>query len=456
MTTTNPRTGTGTTLLSAALPADILTGGATQTMFADGVIGEMVARATHPSYPHWWNSVRASGYCLQPIHLHRGHGLTTQDRLMVRCGNRRAAVCTSCSRLYAADTWHLVHAGLCGGYHNIPETITTHPQTFLTLTAPSYGKVHPPEHRTHAGQPVQPDLYDYTGHVLFTWWAPDLWRRYTIRLRRLVATHLSDHGLPRNTVRVSFLKVHENQTRLIPHYHAIIRLDAPTTPDQPPTPPPPVINSSQLAVLAAQAARDITLTVPDPTRAEGTRTLRLGTQTDVQPLDTTMPTNTRRKIAGYLAKYVTKSVADTGITPKPISPHAIGDPAITDTLTPHAYALWHTIINLAHQAPEHYAAMATKLHTLGYRGHVTTKSRRYSTTMGHLRAIRALWRAHHPTGEPDTDNTNLDTEADCRPWSFAASGHHTHGDYQLTLTAARAHHDQLRARHQHPNPAGSP
>ncbi|MBV8350278.1 MAG: hypothetical protein JOZ49_23035 [Mycolicibacterium sp.] len=26
--------------------------------------------------------------------------------------------------------------------------------------------------------------YDYTGHVLFTWWAPELWRRFTIAVRR--------------------------------------------------------------------------------------------------------------------------------------------------------------------------------------------------------------------------------------------------------------------------------
>ena len=40
--------------------------------------------------------------------------------LHVRCGNRRAAECPSCSRLYAADTFHLIRAGVAGG-KGVPE-----------------------------------------------------------------------------------------------------------------------------------------------------------------------------------------------------------------------------------------------------------------------------------------------------------------------------------------------
>ncbi len=35
------------------------------------------------------------------------------------------------------------------------------------------------------GQPLCGDCYDYVAHVLFTWHAPELWRRFTIRVRRL-------------------------------------------------------------------------------------------------------------------------------------------------------------------------------------------------------------------------------------------------------------------------------
>jgi hypothetical protein len=47
--------------------------------------------------------------------------------------------------------------------------------------------------------------------------------------------------------------------------------------------------------------------------------------------------------------------------------------------------------------------LARWVHMLGFRGHFITKSRRYSTTLGDLRATRAAYRAHQdePTGDDD-------------------------------------------------------
>ncbi|QUD82945.1 hypothetical protein J8M97_25385 [Gordonia polyisoprenivorans] len=98
--------------------------------------------------------------------------------------------------------------------------------------------------------------------------------------------------------------------------------------------------------------------------------------------------------------------------------------------------------------------MVRWLHTLGYRGHVTTKSRRYSTTLGHLRQIRALWRQHHDI--TDTADGADGSESDCDPWEFAGAGHLTHGDYQLTLAAAHQHLEQLWARREHARTPGGP
>ena len=72
--------------------------------------------------------------------------------VMIRCGNRRAAICPSCSDLYAADTWQLIHAGAQGGHHGMPETTANRPQVFATLTAPSFGAVH-----TSSGRPGRAD-----------------------------------------------------------------------------------------------------------------------------------------------------------------------------------------------------------------------------------------------------------------------------------------------------------
>ncbi|WP_343236220.1 replication initiator [Streptomyces arenae] len=52
-------------------------------------------------------------------------------------------------------------------------------------------------------------------------------------------------------------------------------------------------------------------------------------------------------------------------------------------------------------------------HTLGYRGHILTKSRAYSTTYAALRAERA-----HHMGHADTPNAIVD-----RQWRYVGSGH---------------------------------
>ena len=176
----------------------------------------------------------------------------------VRCGNRRASECPSCSRLYAADMFHLIRAGVTGG-KTVPESVADHPLLFATLTAPSFGRVHTtgrchpgdltrrcPHGRplacgvVHAegadgrrsagllGQPLCADCYDYASHVVWQWFAPDLWRRFTIALHRSLAHHLGipAHALP-EVATVQYAKVAEFQRRGAVHFHALIRLDGP-------------------------------------------------------------------------------------------------------------------------------------------------------------------------------------------------------------------------------------
>ena len=101
-------------------------------------------------------------------------------------------------------------------------------------------------------------------------------------------------------------------------------------------------------------------------------------------------------MAAYLAKYVTKSVAEFGVGIRRMSPLAVAELDVSA----HVRAILTTITGLAaHRA---YQGMDRWLHTLGYRGHITTKSRLFSTTMGALRAYRATWtRQQH---RPNRDN----------------------------------------------------
>jgi hypothetical protein len=93
---------------------------------------------------------------------------------------------------------------------------------------------------------------------------------------------------------------------------------------------------------------------------------------------------------------------------------------------------------------EDFWALRQWAHTLGYRGHFATKSRRYSTTMRALRAGRRDWqRRQHPRSAVYPDNTVI-TETDLE---WADRGWHTSGDAVLGLfAAARARENRRIAR----------
>ena len=124
----------------------------------------------------------------------------------------------------------------------------------------------------------------------------------------------------------------------------------------------------------------------------GDNVLRFGDQLDIKIIRCTDTGEGRdagvssRLIAAYLAKYVTKSVADFGVLARRFSPAAIDQLDVTE----HVRKIMWTIVALAEQEP--YRDMLSWVHTLGYRGHVISKSRQFSTTMTALRERRAGWR----------------------------------------------------------------
>jgi len=78
-------------------------------------------------------------------------------------------------------------------------------------------------------------------------------------------------------------------------------------------------------------------------------------------------------------------------------------------------------------------------HTCGFRGHFLTKSRRYSSTFGALRAERQQWRlAALGKGEADEESSPVGDET--REWRYEGSGYLTAGDVCL----ARNLEDELR------------
>ncbi len=76
-------------------------------------------------------------------------------------------------------------------------------------------------------------------------------------------------------------------------------------------------------------------------------------------------------------------------------------------------------------------------HTCGFRGHFLTKSRRWSTTFGELRAERQRWRLAQ---RREVQEQELEEAVTTSEWTYEGSGYLTAGDVCL----ARSVEDQLR------------
>ncbi len=96
----------------------------------NGALSSLIERAAQPGFEAWRRGILAVGSCTNPIHLvgattvvdaatgeilHTFGADSAGGRLLTACGNRRASVCPTCSRVYKADTYHLIRAGLTGG-----------------------------------------------------------------------------------------------------------------------------------------------------------------------------------------------------------------------------------------------------------------------------------------------------------------------------------------------------
>ncbi|MFK4149989.1 replication initiator [Streptomyces sp. NPDC004065] len=385
---------------------------------------DTIRLAQDPQFARWLEQVTATGGCSHPVHLSGStttldtrtgeilHHYDTRsepgERLLIRCRNRRATVCPACSRLHAGDTFHLVRAGLLGG-KNVPATVRQRPRLFITLTAPSFGPVH------RAGelcrprrQPLCPDCYDYTGHVLWHAHASKLWDRFVIDVRRrlassagLVQSHFAHHA------RLSFARVAEYQKRAAVHVHAVVRLDGPGGP----TDEPPSWGTADRLTDAVRASARRVLVHTPYSPAVGELALCWGIQLDVRPLYADGDGPSDDAVAAYVAKYVTKGASETGAG----TDHKVTTSSDIDTapVSGHVRALMRTcwrLGGLPEYAPLH---LRTWTHTLGYRGHILTKSRAYSTTYAALRAERA-----HHVGHLDVPDTITDAQ-----WRYVGSGH---------------------------------
>ena len=409
----------------------------------------LATRVADRSWNAFSDALTSARFCTHPVRLrgrvHEINSTTGEARLVFDstdsplgqvfkpCGNRREHVCPSCSRLYARDTFEVIRTGVQGG-KQVPDTVADNPLLFVTLTAPSFGLVHATSDRTcrprrrddrtrcphgrptwchahhtdddKAGTPLCSECYDYATHLVWQWWAPELWRRFTMNARRALARRLSvsDSGLKEHAS-IQFAKVAEYQARGAIHFHALLRLDV-------------------RIVRAARRTDD-----PDGALSAG-------------------------QVAGYLAKYATKDATNAGGRERRPTLHVRRLRETCQTLYERSLDTWTT-------ADNPYLLLGKWEHALGFRGHFSSKSRRYSVTLGALRRARARW--HRVTADAAQRGETLDVaELERRlvaedddttlvvgEWSFAGTGWPNPGDAELAAAAAaRAReYDQWQAEH---------
>ncbi|MGW4605575.1 replication initiator protein RepSA [Streptomyces sp. NPDC004532] len=428
-------------------------------------LGDLLRVASADDYHRWAEQIRRTGGCADPIHLtgwtlHKDkttgetlHHYSTENepggRLRIACGNRRASRCPACAWTYAGDTYHLIRAGLAGDdRRDVPARVRDHPRVFATLTAPSFGPVHNrpdrgvcrcgtrhPADDLALGTALDPATYDYAGAVLFNNHAGQLWQRFTNRLRRELAARagLTQREL-KERARLSYGKVAEFQKRGAVHFHAVIRIDGPEGPD---TPPPTWATVELLtdAIRAAAAHSYTSISVP-AAGDQPVRTFRWGTQLDVRPVKAFGDGSdiTEQAVAAYVAKYATKAAETTGTLDR-----RIGELAELDRhgVPDHARRLIEACKLLDPLYPDR--RVWAWAHMLGFRGHFSTKSRHYSTTLGELRQARADYRAaqeREALGLEALEDIEPDTVLVLANWQYAGHGH-TPGESALAATIAR-------------------
>ncbi|WP_136032103.1 replication initiator [Microbacterium sp. PF5] len=151
----------------------------------------------------FYDLIRAR-YCSRPYEAKPG--------AWVRCGIHLKAQCESCAELYRGDWAAIACSGL---FDEDGAVVEGYRYAFLTLTAPSFGKV------DETGAAIDPTTYDYLGQVAWNCASSALWRSTLHRLHRQFS------GL-------AYFAVIEAQRRGVRHYHVVLRIperEAPLFPE---------------------------------------------------------------------------------------------------------------------------------------------------------------------------------------------------------------------------------
>jgi hypothetical protein len=257
-------------------------------------------------------------------------------------------------------------------------------------------------------------------------------------------------GELRGLVRVSFAKVAEYQKRGAVHFHAIIRLDVATDCGCPACvmPPPAGFTAELLEAAVRQVAATVAVPCPMVEEDEGvTLTARWGEQLDVRHITEAGDEGelSAEQVAGYVAKYATKGTEAVGVT----LDHRVGEVELEGLDVPaHVAELVQACWELGGRPSLVGLRLRKWAHMLGFGGHFSTKSRRYSTTLGALRRARVSYarRRRGDTlpldawGRPEDDQAVIVVAS----WAYLGSGYQSTGEAWLAASAAARAREERR------------
>jgi hypothetical protein len=245
--------------------------------------------------------------------------------------------------------------------------------------------------------------------------------------------------------------VAEYQRRGAVHFHALIRLDAATECGCPACVAPPPARFSAELLEAAIRRTAATVGVPCPALDEDqdvTLVARWGEQLDVHHITETGDNGemSAGQVAGYIAKYATKATETLGVT----LDHRIGEVELEGLDVPaHVAELVRACFELSGRPSLARLRLRKWAHMLGFGGHFSSKSRRYSTTLGALRRARvayAIRRRRSDTlpldawGRPEDDQAVVVAAS----WRYLGSGYQTTGEAWLAASAAARAREERR------------
>ena len=225
--------------------------------------------------------------CVRPLRLRVGN-----EYVNLNCRNTLRSKCPPCSARHVRQLRLRIASGIEPVFGQQPGEGHLF---FVTLTAPSFGSpVHNRDKRTgrctvcngvHSqtddflGSPVKPSKYRFWQAVQWNHLAPRLWHAFITELRRL---------LPEENV--EYFVAAEMQTRIIAHYHAIIRV----------TGKPEATEAAirRARIVQVNPSSEVTAVFDGKCAA-----VRFGRQIDIQHLPA------RSEEANAKVAYITKSVA---------------------------------------------------------------------------------------------------------------------------------------------------